>query len=345
MIAIVSVTVPFMLRKGQNTTDTNLKNCHLMETRQTLHSPFGFPHAASHGTPRIEPSHLEEHIACSHYLGHQEVKFLHVHLTPNSPYTIGNNETCMLLFLLSGSCRMVSSEQEKVVEMESLQMTFLTAGQQSTIISQTPSECFILRFTEFTFCEMLTLQNLTQLTPEMGTEGSTVPIAPALQAFLQNMRFYIDNRIHCTHLQQIKQDECFILLRICYSKPVLAQLFAPLLSNHDLSLRMKIQQYAAHAHTLGELASRCALTEITLKRKIQKFFGVSPYQWMLKQRNRQILYDLRSGHTLKETCYTYKFSSLGNFTAYCKRQFGFPPSKIIQLTPEEYTKLIEKIRR
>lgn len=295
-------------------------------------------------TPHLEPSYLKEHVVCSHYLDRREVKFLHLHLTPQTPLTLGSNETCMLLFVLSGTCQVLSSERENAVEVETHRMTFLTAGQRFTLTSHTAGECLILRFTEFSFCEMLTLQNLTLLAPATAAVSTIVPIAPALQSFLRNMCFYTDNQIHCAHLQQIKQDECFILLRICYPKQVLAQLFAPLLCNHDLSLRMKIQQYAAQAHTIGELAARCALTEITLKRKIQKFFGISPYKWMMKQRNRQILYDLRSGHTLKETCYTYRFSSLGNFTAYCKRQFGLPPSKIILLSPDEYTKLLEKVR-
>lgn len=295
-------------------------------------------------TIRINPLVLSEHVACSHYLDKTRVKFLHLNLSGTTSFNPGRTDVCMLFFQISGSCRMESSERNNPVDVQAQEMLFIPAGSYLKVTGAPEGECLILRFTEFSFCENLTLQNLAQQIGTIHPEFESYPIAPPLEEFVRNMTFYTDNQINCAHLQQIKQDECFILMRLCYTKGMLARIFAPLLCDENLVLKMKIQRFAAQTHTIAELAARCEMTEITMKRKIQKLFGIPAYRWMLKQRNRQILYDLRSGRTPKEICFSYEYSSLSNFAAYCKRQFGLPPTQIIKLSQEEYSKLQQRLR-
>lgn len=287
----------------------------------------------------LPPSALKEHVACSHYLDKTHLKFIHLHLTDETHFTPNRNESSMLFFLISGACRVETSERGETIDIKEGQLIFITAGCHFKATGHPQGECVILRFNDFSFCENLTLQNLAQQVNEAYPLLEPHDMALPLKAFLKGMVFYTDNQINCAHLQQIKQDECFILMRVCYTRKVLARIFAPLLCDRDLVLKMKIQQFAAQARSITELAARCEMTEITMKRKIKALFGMSAYQWMLKQRNRQILFDLRNGLTPKEICFTYDYSSLSNFTAYCKRQFGFSPSQIIKMSQEEYIKL------
>lgn len=294
-------------------------------------------------TIRIHPIAINDHISCPHYLDKKEVKFLHLTLTAEAPYSIEKVESYVLFFLLSGRCFVKSSEVDNPIEVQAGKMLFIPAGGNLTISGAPIGECILLRFTEFSFCDNLSLQNLAQQTGFINPDLEAYPIAPPLMAFLHNIIFYTDNQINCYHLQQMKQDECFILMRICYSKEVLARIFAPLLCDEDLVLKMKIQRYASQIHTVTELADRCEMSEVTMKRKIRKLFGVPAYKWILRQRNRQILYDLRNGRTPKEICFSYDYSSLSNFAAYCKRQFGLPPSRIIKLSVDEYQKLQQRV--
>lgn len=291
---------------------------------------------------KVHPLAMREHVTCPHYLDRSQVRFQHLHLSAETPFDPGRKESCMLLFLMGGCCQIKTSETGVPIKISAGELFFITAGSCFQAVGAPEGECILLHFTEFSFCENLTLQGLAQQTVLKEPQLGPFPIAAPLAAFLRNMIFYTDNQINCSHLQQIKQDECFILMRICYTKEILAQVFAPLLCDKNLLLKMKIQRFAAQTHTIAELAARCEMTEITMKRKIPVLFGISAHQWMLRQRNRQILFDLRNGHTPKEICFTYNYSSLSNFTAYCKRQFGFTPSQIIRLPQKEYTELQQK---
>lgn len=302
------------------------------------------PAPAAGDTPRVSPTVLQEHVVCSHYLDKTQVKFLHLRITPEMPFIPPRTEASMLFFLVSGCCRVETSERGDSIEVQAGQLLFITAGCYFKATGAPIGECLLLRFTEFSFCENLTFQSLAPYAENLKPTVEPYDIAPPLTLFLRNMMFYTDNQINCTHLQQIKQDECFILMRICYTKEMLARIFAPLLCDKDLALKMKIQRFAAHARTIAELAAHCKMTEITIKRKIKALFGFTAYQWMLQQRNRQILFDLRNGMTPKEICFSYSYPSQSNFASYCKRQFGFTPTQITQMPQEEYTKLQHRIQ-
>lgn len=297
----------------------------------------------SGNTYPIPPEALKEHVACSHYLDKTLLKFIHLHLSADKIFAPNRNEASMILFLIAGTCRVVTSERNESLLIKAGQMIFISAGCHFSALGAPNAEGVLLRFTEFSFCENLTLQSLARQNPVADPLLEPHVIAPPLAIFLKNMIFYTDNQINCAHLQQIKQDECFILMRICYTKEELARIFAPLLCSRDLVLKMKMQRFAAQARTIAELAARCEMTEITMKRKIKALFGIPAYRWMLRQRNRQILFDLRNGVTPKEICFSYDYSSLSNFTAYCKRQFGLSPSQIIKLSDTEYSELQQKL--
>lgn len=292
---------------------------------------------------RVYPIAINDHVSCPHYLDKKEVKFLHLTITAEAPYSIEKVESFVLFFLLSGRCLVKTSEVDNPIDVQAGKMLFISAGGNLTISGAPVGECILLRFTEVSFCDNLSLQNLAQQTGFIKPDFETCPIAPPLMAFLHNIIFYTDNQVNCYHLQHIKQNECFILLRICYSKEMLARIFAPLLCEKDLILKMKIQRFASQIHTVTELADRCEMSEVKMKRKIRKLFGIPAYKWILRQRNRQILYDLRNGRTPKEICFLYDYSSLSNFAAYCKRQFGLPPSRIIKLSVDEYQKLQQRV--
>jgi AraC-like DNA-binding protein len=78
-----------------------------------------------------------------------------------------------------------------------------------------------------------------------------------------------------------------------------------------------------------ELAALANYSTSGFIKKFQKCFNDSPYGWMQKQRAKQILIEIKQGvKSLQEIAVEYKFSSYQHFSNFCKKQLGFPPTKI-----------------
>lgn len=81
--------------------------------------------------------------------------------------------------------------------------------------------------------------------------------------------------------------------------------------------------------TVKELASVCGLSISTFKRQFNAEFGEKPAEWMQKQLLGEIKYklsvtDLPLGIIADEL----EFSSLANFSRFCKRCLGYSPKEL-----------------
>ncbi|MDR2868431.1 MAG: helix-turn-helix domain-containing protein [Bacteroidales bacterium] len=62
-------------------------------------------------------------------------------------------------------------------------------------------------------------------------------------------------------------------------------------------------------------------------KKFNNNFGESPYQWIQKQKAKQIYIDIiNKKKSLKEITSDYNFSSYQHFVKFCKEYLGFPPT-------------------
>lgn len=219
--------------------------------------------------------------------------------------------------------------------MTSRQMIYVEPGGAFSITAQPSCHCILFRFEHFTYCEQFTFRELVTEDQPILADSPVFAVSDLLDNYLRQLSVYMENNLWCLHMQQLKHEECFILLRVCYSKNQLQQLFAPMLSE-DILFRLRIMKLSTEVRTASELAEKCHISEQTLLRKIRKMFNCSPYQWLVQRRNESILLDIRSGKTTKELCYTYKFTAPSNFTNYCKKQFGLSAAQIAALSAEEY---------
>ena len=78
-----------------------------------------------------------------------------------------------------------------------------------------------------------------------------------------------------------------------------------------------------------EFVDLSGLNVNTFNRKFKAHFGMSPYQWMIKQKSKHILHSLKtSDKSIADIMREFEFSDASHFNRYCKNVFGETPSDI-----------------
>lgn len=292
--------------------------------------------------PVVPHAEWQKHIECPHYLKPAERMFAKLSLEASATHEENLLQTSLLIFMLEGQAEIRTRGETAAIGPR--QMVYVEPGGRFSIEASPACSCILFRFEHFTYCEQLTFRQLVDDERPAPDQVPVFAVSDLLDGYLRQLSVYMESNLWCMHMQQLKHEECFILLRVCYSREQLQRLFAPMLSE-DIQFRLQIMKLSTEVRTASELAERCNVSEQTLLRKIRKLFGCSPYQWLLQRRNENILLDIRSGKSVKELCYTYKFTAPGNFTNYCKKQFGLSASQIAAFSVEEYNRYKQQFVR
>ncbi|MDR1644894.1 MAG: AraC family transcriptional regulator [Tannerellaceae bacterium] len=151
-------------------------------------------------------------------------------------------------------------------------------------------------------------------------------IRPPLPDVLESISFYHKNKIACTYLDEVKEKEIFLMLKVFYSKQEVARFLKPLLKQ-DMDFKAYVIKHYINAKNVEELAKLCDLSVRAFTRKFKMHFDDSPYRWILRQKANQIKILLADKKiSLQAIIKEYGFSSPAHFTTYCKKQFGQTPS-------------------
>ncbi|MDR2118660.1 MAG: AraC family transcriptional regulator [Tannerellaceae bacterium] len=151
-------------------------------------------------------------------------------------------------------------------------------------------------------------------------------IRPPLQDVLDSISFYLKNKVICSHLDEVKEKEIFLMLKVFYSKQEVARFLKPLLKQ-DMDFKAYVIKHYTNAKNVEELARLCDMTVRAFTRKFKAHFDDSPYRWILRQKANQIRILLADKKiSMQAIIKEYGFSSPAHFTTYCKKQFGVTPS-------------------
>lgn len=276
------------------------------------------------------------HCICPHALVGVQSQFKLRRIPGGEVFVNDSITTSLLLLMFQGKAHIRSISDIHGFEINAGEMTCLPPGEHMQFCAHTDCEYLVVPFHAFKGCGAISLQELARMhkmREEEGGDPSQAPtrclrIHPMLQNFLRMAVAYVDSGLQCAKLQELYVEECFVLISICYPAELVSRLFEPLLGD-DVVLRSKLLALAPTVRNTLELAKECGLSETSLKRKMKALFGKPPYQWLIEQRNRMILFELRSNIPIKEVCFRNQFASQANFAAYCKRNFGLTPSQIV----------------
>jgi len=157
-----------------------------------------------------------------------------------------------------------------------------------------------------------------------------LPVRKMIARYLSLLESYLKEGIHSTNFFELKQQELFFLLFHYYSKEELAQFLQSILSK-DMQFKNLVVSNYLHTRNVQELAKVANYSTSGFIKKFQKCFNDSPYQWIQKQKAKQISVEIYQGiKTLQEIANEYKFSSYQHFSVFCKAQLGAPPTVILE---------------
>jgi len=149
-----------------------------------------------------------------------------------------------------------------------------------------------------------------------------------LVRYLFLLDHYLKEGIHSQHFFDLKRQELFFLLFYYYSTSDLAQFFRRIISK-DMQFKKLVVSNYLRAKNVQELAKLANYSTSGFIKKFQRCFNDSPYQWMQKQKAKQISTEIYEGvKSLQEIANEYKFSSYQHFSVFCKDQLGAPPTAI-----------------
>ena len=134
----------------------------------------------------------------------------------------------------------------------------------------------------------------------------------------------------CAQLQNLMQREFFFLLRGFYEKQEIATLFHPIIGKE-----MDFKDFVIHNHNkVDNIEQLVELSHMGRSRFFSKFtevFGMTAKQWMLKQKDQQILKKMTEpGICIKDVIEELGFDSQVYFNRYCKQHFGCTPRQLME---------------
>jgi AraC-like DNA-binding protein len=172
------------------------------------------------------------------------------------------------------------------------------------------------------------IDELIPLCDTKQNDFSKFAIKEEVMRFLMLLSDSIRDGLDSPYFFEIKKNELNLLFSIYYTKEELARFLRDIISENAQFKKFVMDSYLS-VRNVQELAELANYSTSGFIKKFQKSFRESPYQWIQKQKAKQILIEINRGvKSLQEIANEYKFSSYQHFAGFCKVQLGYPPTKI-----------------
>lgn len=293
---------------------------------------------------------LDQHEKCYNYVSKSISMFTFVTIEKNSFIHKRIDDHNYIFFIIEGSVRVnCIGYKEKIYQAGECVFGHQQADFEVLAIEKTVY--LKLRIdSKINLCDRISLQSLYPLMKGLDYQLDALPIRPQLQNYIRFIQLLINDKVMCARLNEIKQQELFLILRSYYSNAELALFFYPMLG---ASISFKELVYSKYL-TVGssrELAAACGYSERNFQIKFIETFNETPYKWACKQISRHLIYELQDKNkSITQIADELRFSSAAHLTKFCKSQFGETPSALRQKLFEENpnkpsitTSLFEKI--
>lgn len=146
-----------------------------------------------------------------------------------------------------------------------------------------------------------------------------------LALFIEGLTFYLDDNNLCKELSIPKRKELVYLLNTYYPLKELSSFYYPVLAYRN-TFKYFITQNYMKARNVEELAVLSGHSISSFRRIFKATFNEPAYQWILKQKQKDVLSDLENpGLSISDICYKYDFDTLSHFSHFCKSNFGKSP--------------------
>lgn len=255
-------------------------------------------------------------------------KFSYVESKKGELFEYQSMEGCTLIFILSGKVQLSCNEFMNV-PFHAEEMCLLPISAQCVWKALEDTTVMILSGKlELNCCDQLSFEVNAGKWLNVTKQFDRLPIKSPLSRFLDTVKVYLHTSLKCPMIYQLKQNELSLLLKLCYSQEELVNFFLPLMK-HNLEFEQFIMRNYLNIKGVKEFVNLSGMHASTFNRKFKTHFGMSPYQWMIKQKAKHILHELNTRNkTIAEIMRKFEFSDASHFNRYCKTMFGSSPSEI-----------------
>lgn len=272
--------------------------------------------------------YINEHISCSNYVSDNKTGFTRHTIKADEKFNVAENDLNYLLFIMDGTIEIQSDEFDyRIYKHDTMALFSNDSKLRGKAI--TDSKIILLYFDKHVnICDKLILETLYTQFPIQENKYLGLPVREGIKRVLESINFYLDNKLKCMHLHNLKLQELFFNFRGFYTKEEVIHFFSPIL-NHTVNFKDFVIANYQRVKTVEELSNLYGCSLRSFNRKFKEHFDDSPYNWMLKQRAKHVKAQLLTpGIEFSEIIKEFKFSSASHFSTYCRKQFGVTPRDI-----------------
>ena len=273
----------------------------------------------------MKPTNLKGQVDKKHLLSDFNIEFHLKQERKDKTIQIKERHLNHILFLIEGEIN-ISYHEFRNHLCKAGEMIFIPQDSIATAESYTEIKYLLLSFNNQNILhEDLDWNELKEYDNERDIFHK-LDIRPPLQDVVDSIAYYQKNKIVSIHLDEVKEKEIFLMLKVFYTKQEVARFLKPLLKQ-DMDFKAYVIKHYTNAKNVEELAKLCDLSVRSFTRKFKAHFDDSPYRWILRQKANQIKILLADKKiSMQAIIKEYGFSSPAHFTTYCKKQFGLTPS-------------------
>ena len=279
---------------------------------------------------KSELLYIEEHLSCQNYMTTIETGFKYLEFDKNTEFEEDTTSKNYLLFFLKGDFT-ITCNQFHNRSFHAGEMILIPRSSRLKGIGENGSSLLSMFFDmPEGNCDKLILQSLSELCNNIEYDFSPIRIHYPLTPFLEVLTHCIKNGMSCAHLHTLMQREFFFLLRGFYEKREIATLLHPIIGK-EIDFKDFVMRNHTKVDNIEQLISLSNLGRSRFFSKFNEVFGMTAKQWMLKQKNQQILEKMTEpGIYIKDVVEELGFDSQVYFSRYCKHHFGCTPSQLMK---------------
>jgi len=272
--------------------------------------------------------YLREHMSCYNYSKCVQEGFLYYDLDKGISHEEEAVKDC-ILFVLKGSLQFHCNEFEFILPAG--KMVFFHRGSLFKTYSLEKSEIVVAMFEGGVWaCEKALFSELYHLKTSIKYRMEPLEIKRQLKKYLELLVYYLKDGANCIHFHEIKIKELFWSFRFYYTKMELVNFYYTIIGDSQ-DFKNKVLNNYKRSKTVKELAKACGSSLSAFKRRFTTEFGETASLWMQKQMLGEIRYKLADTNlSLGTIACQLDFSSLAQFSRYCKRYLGYSPTELRQ---------------
>lgn len=271
---------------------------------------------------------FHKHEDCSRCTETIKGGFKYITTQENEKYIFEMLDTFTLVFILKGKA-FVSCNEFVDIPVHEGEMLLWPMNSTCTWESVTDTISIVLEGTDdISVCDRKALREHADKWLNVIPTFKSLCIRPRLNEFLVSVKNYLEDGITCPYIHKAKLLELSILFRAYYLPEELMFFFLPTVRNTPEFETFIMNNYLK-MKGLKEFVDLSGMSIGTFNRKFKSHFHMTPYQWLIKQKSKHILYELSmSNKSFTEIAKEFKFTDASHFNRYCKTMFGFSPTNI-----------------